>query len=600
VLIAIVLCGAGILGSAGVVVLLRNGVFWPLKPPAASASAAAPAATTLERVAKEEPATASWSSSASTIQNSSIPVFRLDPTRQTVVPLPRAGVRARMALTVEASRSCRNSEDSEIASPQTRSLDEKLRVLGAATSELKRPGWRRSRVRAGADVHPGGEDDEFSHAKTNLRSPVACSQLAAPTLSPPAYSLHAPSGAAGETVWLHTRTHTPGESLNLPRPGVLRDAGVLREAIGALRQQDGLRRSRYSSEESSEEDIDSSFASSPAKSVVHNRPARTAESTADWPARASRARVAPPSPGRPKSATARQPWDGRARSRRSDQHTAVSSLIRLQMSLGKPIAPAARNGYSSTDPGSSCCSRHMSEWAPPESPQTTHAPTLLEEDGRNLLPGPRASRRSRRHSDRSLPETTTTPDHTSLDEGSRHSLPSSRSRLQLRHSFVRAPPETTPATPDLISSEENSRHASLGPASSRKWAPPETTRTTPDPTSLEADSRQLSPGPRSSRRSQRTPDWAPPETTPTTPDPTLLEGGRHLPSGLSSRRSRRYSDRARLDSMPTPSPQPRPAASVTGAIQRRERRKSLQQTRESRLSRTGAVLEERSSFDEFE
>jgi len=328
---------------------------------------------------------------------------------------------------------------------------------------------------------------------------VACSQLAAPTPSPPAYSLHAPSGAAGETVWRHTRTHTPGESMHLPHPGVLRDAGVLKESLSALRQRNGLRRKRYSSDESSE-DIDSSFASS---LVVSSRPARTARSTAELSVQgASRARMAPPSPGRSTHLTFaadRQPRT--SRSRRRDEHTCISSVTRA--SLGEPSAPAERT--------------------------------------RQSLPGPRPRRRSRRMTEL-------------------------------------APPETSLTTPILISSEEGSSHASLGPASSRQprrsfeWAPHETTPTTPDPISSDEDSSHSSPGSRSSRRSQRTSGLAPPETTPlettpTTPDPTLFKRGHQLPPDLPS-----FYRAWIADTMPTPSPQPGPAASVTGATQRRERR----------------------------
>ncbi|KAJ1633220.1 hypothetical protein T492DRAFT_1136182 [Pavlovales sp. CCMP2436] len=370
---------------------------------------------------------------------------------------------------------------------------------------------RRSHVRAGAVVHPG---DDFSYAKTNSRSPVACSQLAAPSPSPPAYSPYVPSGAAGETVWQRTRVHTPGgESLHMPHPGVLCDASSLREALCTSRQQDGLRQTRAS--ESSEEDIVLFSASNPAKSVVRNRPARTAESTADWSACASHPYLRPHMPGRLhlEPTATRQDWDSRTRSRRRDQHTPVSRMTRIHTGLGEPSAPGA---------GLSCRSRPTSDWAPPE---TTPSDMTLLDKVRHLPPG--SSRQSRRYSDRALPDSMLTPDGTSLEEYSGHSSSAPRSSCQPRHPL-----------------EAGSSPLSLGPRSNRRsqryldLVPPEITLTTPNSASLEVGSSPSLLGPRSSRRSRRYLDLVPPEITLTTPNSASLEAG-SSPSSLSSRSSRR-------------------------------------------------------------
>ncbi|KAJ1629824.1 hypothetical protein T492DRAFT_1008368 [Pavlovales sp. CCMP2436] len=386
----------------GVLVCRRKGVIGPLKPPSANDGVASSAVLTAAspRLAallfddKEEQGTASMSigSSASSEGNqATLPVFRLDPTRQTVVPLPRAGGAA-IATTV-ASHSRSNSESSNVslsaAGPRS-SLNGQLDYSEAATSKLKRPGWRRSSVGAGdrtaivnlragdrtAIVHPGGEGDGYSNAQTNLHSPVPFPSLVAPSPSSPSSMPHAPGGAAGEMVWRRTRVYGTDMRTHVPPPGVLREAGLLKESLSVCRQEDALRRRCAS--DSSEED-DSYRSSSTAKTVVSSRPTRREESTADWSGQcASRTRMVPPTAEQsmhPTSAAARQPWA---------HHTSVSRLNRLRTSLGEPTKPAARQ---TPDPASLEEVRghalpglipnrrsRTSDWAPPETMPTAPSP----------------------------------------------------------------------------------------------------------------------------------------------------------------------------------------------------------------------------------
>jgi len=187
-----------------------------------------------------------------------------------------------------------------------------------------------------------------------------------------------------------------------------------------------------------------------------NRPARMAESTADWLEQSTR--VAPPTPRQSMHlahAAARQAWASRTpsrRSRRSDCHTSVSRLIRLQ--LGAPAAPM------SSSLGPRLASRRSSDWAPPETTPATPISIPLEEDNRHLSLGLTSSRQPRRSYKWGPSGTTpTTPDPASLEEDSSHSSPVPRpSRCSRRISdwapHETTPPETTPKTLDPTLLEE--------------------------------------------------------------------------------------------------------------------------------------------------
>ncbi|KAJ1626817.1 hypothetical protein T492DRAFT_877819, partial [Pavlovales sp. CCMP2436] len=169
--------------------------------------------------------------------------------------------------------------------------------------------------------------------------------LVAPSPSPPAYSSHAPRGAAAETVWRYTRAHKQGESRPLTAE-VLHNSGVLKESVIISRQRDGLRRRRASE---SSEDIDAEDIDTEAKSVMPNRPARMAESTADWLASRRSSDWAPP-----------------------------------ETTPATPISIPLEEDNRHLSLGLTRCSRRISDWAPhettpPETTPKTLDPTLLEE-----------------------------------------------------------------------------------------------------------------------------------------------------------------------------------------------------------------------------
>jgi len=230
--LAIVLFGLGICCTVWVVGLRRKGVFWPLKPPAASVAAPAAASPRLAAPLsdKEELATASLS--------------RYDPTRQRVVPISRVGAGACAAL-IENSPG--NSESSIFSLPTAgprSSLDAQTNMHShtwactkkATSVPRQRDGPRQRRL----SVHPVSDEDEYSHAHTNLSSPMPFPQLsAAPPSSPFASSPHAPGGAASELMWQRTKAHQWARAKKVP---------------SVPRQRDGPRQRRTSVHPVSDED----------------------------------------------------------------------------------------------------------------------------------------------------------------------------------------------------------------------------------------------------------------------------------------------------------------------------------------------------------
>ncbi|KAJ1618818.1 hypothetical protein T492DRAFT_849024 [Pavlovales sp. CCMP2436] len=106
----------------------------------------------------------------------------------------------------------------------------------ATSVPRQRDGPRQRRL----SVHPVSDEDEYSHAHTNLSSPMPFPQLsAAPPSSPFASSPHAPGGAASELMWQRTKAHQWARAKKVP---------------SVPRQRDGPRQRRTSVHPVSDED----------------------------------------------------------------------------------------------------------------------------------------------------------------------------------------------------------------------------------------------------------------------------------------------------------------------------------------------------------